>query len=1408
VSSQQVYPEVDAWVAAIHATAADFRPLGCGLVLDDHRILTCASVIDGTARPWVSFPHATGEARLPVEHVVLPAGRSPVKDLAILVLAEPVPGNVTPAPLRCPEPKSLIARRWWAFGFPHGDPVGGSAFGTVESTGAHGWIRLSTTSRFAVEQGFSGGGLWSPDYQAVVAVVSRDSGDGRAITIHQAIHWLPGQGLRELAEQSRATDSGEQALAAWGWNPPPGHYVYVAEGDLTITGPAPGPQAGRDAYAAGRDMTIIVNGPGSSPPEPGQVTGWTLATDPETRRHWRPRARGVTIDSEKGYRFRGRTAALATMRLWLDRETLDRKTLIVTGNPGSGKSAVLGRIVTTADKEAAAQLPADDTAVRATEGCVACAVHAKGHTTLEIAQQIARAASAAIPDRLEDFAPILRDALTERTNQRFNVVIDALDEAAEPRTTIAKVIIPLAETCADLGAQLVVGSRRKDSDGDLLAAFGGAATIIDLDTEQYFALEDLTAYTHATLQLADDPRPGNPYNDESQSLPLAMRIAQLSHPSFLVAGLTARTHALYDTVAADPARLSFSPKVDDAMRDYLSRIPDVAGVSAEALLLPLAYAESPGLPASLWPVALKALDSGDVSQLALKRFARSTAASFLIESAGEGSDDPQFRLFHQALNEALLRPRAMLVEPREDEQALMRAFMAAGQQPGWGHAAPYLLRSLPAHAARAGMMDELLADAGYCLYGDLLRLQPLAGRAKSVTGQRSARLLRLSPRDVITADATTRVAMFSVIEALEGLGGTYTRASTGAPYRAAWASAPTSSEQSVLRGQDGRLQAICAFTLNRKGLIATAGDTVVRIWDPTTGAIHRTLAGHDGAVLAMCPFTLNGSTHIATAGLDRTVRIWDPATGATHGGLSGSHDPFHEICAFTLNGGTHLAVASNEEIRLWDPAAATHRSTTIHAIAGHRAWINALCPVTLGGSTLIAVAAGDAVYIWDPDAGKTRRTLKGHGARVSSLCTLSLDGTTFLASASEDHSARLWNPATGATKLVLTGHQGPVDAICAVSLNGRPHLATGGNTVRIWDPASGGQVAAFTGPGSNLRVSALCALSSADALIAAARGDTVRILDPATRAQQRASTERRGSVNALATTDPGAAALLAAGGDDGTLRILEPATGTTLRTLTGHNGPIHAICAFSLNDAARLASAGFGGTVRIWDPATGTTLRTLTGHNGPVHAVCSFGLGDAAFLATAGSDHTVQIWDAATGTAHRTLTGHNGRVHAVCSFGLGGTAFLATASSDRTVQVWDPATGIRHRTLSRSTTGHYDRVNALCPVALGGTQFLATAHDDAIACVWGPATGICQRTLAGHGGPVTDVCAFSFGPATLLATASSDCTVRVWDPETGMNLLVVPTRDEALSVAYGAGSLFIGTVTGLLAVRLDPQFLS
>jgi hypothetical protein len=173
--------------------------------------------------------------------------------------------------------------------------------------------------------------------------------------------------------------------------------------------------------------------------------------DPEADRHWGPRARGVMSNAETGQRFRGRETALREIITWLDRPASDHRVLLVTGSPGAGKSAVLSRIVVTAHHAT----PADhgqtsDDGPRAGVGSVACAVHAKGKTALDVAWEIARAAAAPMGDRPEDLPAALRTVLEAQPGRRFNLIIDALDEAsdlAQVRMIAHEIVLPIAENC-------------------------------------------------------------------------------------------------------------------------------------------------------------------------------------------------------------------------------------------------------------------------------------------------------------------------------------------------------------------------------------------------------------------------------------------------------------------------------------------------------------------------------------------------------------------------------------------------------------------------------------------------------------------------------------------------------------------------------------------------------------------------------------------------------------------------------------------------------------------------------------------------------------------------------------------------------------------------------------------------
>jgi WD40 repeat protein len=111
-----------------------------------------------------------------------------------------------------------------------------------------------------------------------------------------------------------------------------------------------------------------------------------------------------------------------------------------------------------------------------------------------------------------------------------------------------------------------------------------------------------------------------------------------------------------------------------------------------------------------------------------------------------------------------------------------------------------------------------------------------------------------------------------------------------------------------------------------------------------------------------------------------------------------------------------------------------------------------------------------------------------------------VDGRDLLASGGNEGTVRLWDPGTGDERAAFDGHEHWVDAVCVVRVDGRDLLASGGQdgTVRLWDPGTGAAHAVLEGHQD--WVDAVCAVTVAgrDLLASGSDDRTVRLWDPRT----------------------------------------------------------------------------------------------------------------------------------------------------------------------------------------------------------------------------------------------------------------------------------------------------------------------
>ena len=116
------------------------------------------------------------------------------------------------------------------------------------------------------------------------------------------------------------------------------------------------------------------------------------------------------------------------------------------------------------------------------------------------------------------------------------------------------------------------------------------------------------------------------------------------------------------------------------------------------------------------------------------------------------------------------------------------------------------------------------------------------------------------------------------------------------------------------------------------------------------------------------------------------------------------------------------------------------------------------------------------------------------------MCPVKVAGRQLVASASGDDTVRIWDPATGQQRATLEGHYDGVNGVCPITVAGQQLLASadGDGMVRIWDPQTGRQRAILEAP--RVGVNGLCPVIMAWKELLASVDDegTVRIWDPET----------------------------------------------------------------------------------------------------------------------------------------------------------------------------------------------------------------------------------------------------------------------------------------------------------------------
>ncbi|MEU3086810.1 caspase family protein [Streptomyces massasporeus] len=1073
--------------------------------------------------------------------------------------------------------------------------------------------------------------------------------------------------------------------------------------------------------------------------------------------HYGPRGRGLEHAGERGSYFTGRVPALSALAGWLGAPH-DRKARVVTGDPGSGKSALLGRFLELTDPEHPARTTHPGAGWLPPLGMDVVRLWARRVTGADLVRDLG--AALALPDAERDE---LLEALGERSDP-LTIVIDSVDEAgtagdqSEGRRIARELLQPLS---AMPTVRLLIGTRR-----NLIPALGQAIEVIDLDADEH-AREAVTEYAHAILLDAHDPHSLSPYRgDPEAARAVASGIAAQAGRSFLVARMNARAlvhrQEMVDT-AVDGWERSLPGDAREAFAAYLDRFGE-GRQRVVRLLRPLAYAQGEGLPwSTVWAPLAEAL-SGTACTNDDLDWLFENAGSYITESdQGTGS---VYRLYHETMAEYLRVPS------RASEHHRAVATGLAGLVPAdplsgerdWATAHPYVVTHLASHAAAGGVLDRLITDTEYLVHAHPASLLRALDSANGEQGRRVASVYRTSAHLLPRLAVENRRDVLSVDAARYGWRELSQRLARGREWKVRWATgglvhpahrrtvalgrpsvfaldevAVDTRPHVLIRGTErvelwdlrtgectltleepGAPRAACGLTLDNRPF-ALVGDQrgTVRLWDLHTGEPVRTFTGHTAAVHTVSRTDLDGRPHAVTSGSDCTVRLWDLSTGEC-GLVIETANMTGTACGVTLDGGPHVFTHDAlGHAAVWDLHTGA-RTRSLGRLDG------STCPTTLDGRAHVLAASGADVHLWDLTTGLQIRSFSGHTGAVLAVCGIVIDGRPHALTGGDDESVRLWDLRTGECKLVLIGHTNFVHSLCASNLDGRPHAISTGydGTLRLWDLTSDHAAPARAWHTDWITDVKKVVLDDRPHVLTGSYDGSARLwdIDAGECVDALPLLERGEAVDCVVIDERPHALTLDA---DGTMHLWDVRTGERVRSFNGGSGDLSAGDLLTVDGRPHVVTASYDQTVELWDLSTGECPRTLDIDDRAIEAIVGVVVHGRPYAVTTAYDTEVHVYDFESGQCVRILTGHTSSVAAMCRTMLDNRPHLLTGGYDHTVHLWDLHTG---ETVFR-LTGHTAPVKVVHSVTLDGTPHALTAAEDHTARLWNLRTGECTHTV-------------------------------------------------------------------------------
>lgn len=1086
--------------------------------------------------------------------------------------------------------------------------------------------------------------------------------------------------------------------------------------------------------------------------------------------HFRPKAAG----------FEGRHAVMARLCRWLVEDGPGVQ--VVTGRPGSGKSAVLGRIVVLANPETRTdilrqepELPGEQR--RLPEGSITAAVHAGGKSANDVALEIASALDVTAP-----LPALLCEALRAR-DEKTAIVIDALDEADNPHKIIEELLVPLAQLDK---IKLLVATRAPYE--KMLKAECGAE-IIDLDSQAYFEENDLISYVENRL-LATQLYAGH----DAAAHQVALAVANRADQSYLFAELATRVlqngPERVDTSVPDWEQSQLPGTLSDAIARDLRRFDASERVRIVSVLTPLAYAGPSGLRKEhkLWETMATAI-AGD-------RYGTSEIIAVLENErvfpyyVREKGDHERYWLFHEEFA-AYLRER----QPDDVHLRLIEALLgmvvelpdAAARD--WSKVFARMVVSADAGIERAAYIFERAIPRlrGLGTPGEVASTLQLISQQFGIDWQvddlgiqRSWRVLwtwwrKYSPHWILEEhEPLTPLGLWKLaVCELEGRPAVISGGEDG--WIRFWDLEERRQMRASFKGHDGRITSL-AVAARKDRLLLLSGDHtgVLHIWDLTTGQeTGSQIRSHVRDVSSIATTKWADEWLAVTGSVDGSVQVWNLLTGDSVGNPTNAHEGIVRAVAMAELDGRLLVVTGRE-----------------------------------GGTIqVVDVISGQDVY--DPITGHGRVYIPGtvREKGITALEVAKVDGRHTIVSAGQDGTIRLWDLASGEpVKEPMVGvEKGWVYSMEVGKLNEMPMVICGGTDgkVRMLDLSSG-ELIRRPRTGHDERITAVAFGKVEDQpVIVSAGGGTVRVFDFGSEEDENDQEDEELYFGEVMVTELDGRVVAVSGGDK--IRFWDLETGQQHReSITAHEDDKTREFILARIDDQPVVVAGFPVT-GMWDLSTGEHLGEPVENQAvltPWFGSCEMN-GKLLVIAGGEAGH-FEIWDLTTRRSIGDMHCEDGDWATLAVSEFEGKCIAVTAGEyNGVIRVWDVAT---QSIVGDAIQGPEKGVARIAIGSFRGEAVLAVSGNDGSLCLLNLGNRQVLSELLTPRRPISGALTFAhLAGRNMLVGGGTDGVIRFWDLQSEQQVLSIDSGFPVVGLAVvGNDQLFVACHNGLFL--LEPTF--